>query len=308
MHGVYPRMHRIPIPSATALILAAGLLGFLTPNSLRAEKFPPLNAVASAQQVPGKFVWADMFTNEPEAAAAFYCSLFGWTSMPVEKRDKSYIILSNGDHPVAGMVQRDSGTGKRPSIWIGYISSLDASAALARAVKAGATERAPATNFKDRGYQAILSDVEGAPVGILQSTSGDRPDEEPKPGDWNWFEYYSLKPEATASFYATAFGYEAKVDDRPDKAGHVFLTSAGRARAGIAPLPAAPDARAGWLGCLRVADIDATLAKATTLGGQIIVQPRPAALGSRFAVIADPTGGEVGLVQYVDNNNPANKP
>ena len=57
-----------------------------------------------------------------------------------------------------------------------------------------------------------------------------------------------------------------------------------------------------------MADIEATVTKAVALGGKVLVAPRPAALGSRFAVISDPTGSEVGLVQYIDNANPANRP
>jgi hypothetical protein len=39
-----------------------------------------------------------------------------------------------------------------------------------------------------------------------------------------------------------------------------------------------------------------------------LLAPRPAAFESRFAIIADSTGGTVGLVEYVDNANPANRP
>ena len=90
-------MTRISIVRTAAFTAAACLLGVITPNTLRADKFPPLNPTASAQQIPGKFIWADLFSSEPEAAAAFYSSLFGWTSAPVEKNDKSYIVLSNGE-------------------------------------------------------------------------------------------------------------------------------------------------------------------------------------------------------------------
>jgi predicted enzyme related to lactoylglutathione lyase len=87
-----------------------------------------------------------------------------------------------------------------------------------------------------------------------------------------------------------------------------MLSSSGQPRAGVAPLPDRDDAKPGWLGVIRVANLDATLAQVTTLGGKVLLAPHPAAYESRFAIIADPTGGAVGLVEYVDNANPATAP
>jgi predicted enzyme related to lactoylglutathione lyase len=284
------------------------MLGAVLQASVRAEDFPALNMPATPNHVPGKFIWADMFTSDTDAAATFYCGLLGWTQAPVEQKDRSYIILSNGDHPVAGLVLRSASSQKRSGVWIGYISVANARDAVAAAVAAGGTEHAPARNFPARGFQAIITDVEGSPVGILQSTSGDPADDEPNVGEWNWFELYSLKARTTANFYATAFGYKVEEDTRTEKSNHLLLSSGGQTRAGVAPLPASPDSAAGWLPCVRVADIEATVAKTASLGGSVVVAPRPAALGSRFAVVSDPTGGTVGLVQYLDNANPAARP
>jgi hypothetical protein len=45
------------------------------------------------------------------------------------------------------------------------------------------------------------------------------------------------------------------------------------------------------------------------LGGEILVSPRAVEFGSRFAIIGDPTGGTIGLVQYQDDAaNPAKTP
>ena len=300
--------HRTSFNRLAAVFAAATMLGFGIPNPVRAAAFPPLNNPATTQQVPGKFVWADLFTSEPATAATFYCSLLGWTSAPVEQNDKSYIVLSNGDHPVAGIVLRSASAVPRPGVWIGYISVTNAKAIRAAVEPAGGREHAPARDFPKRGVQAIFTDSEGSVVGILQSSSGDPADDEPKPGDWNWFELFSQKPQATADFYRRIFGYEVKADARAEKSEHLLFSSGGRARAGVAPLPVRADSRPGWMGCVRVADIDDAAARVITLGGKVLVAPRPAALGSRFAVITDPTGGAVGLVQYVDNANPGDRP
>jgi predicted enzyme related to lactoylglutathione lyase len=301
-------MTRKAINGSAAALAVATLLAICVPIPARAASLPPLNNPATKQTFPGKFIWADLFTSEPVTAAAFYCNLFGWTSAPVEQNDKSFLILSNGDHPVAGIVMRTALSEKRPGVWIGYVSVIKPKATLAAVVAAGGKEHATARKFPNRGTQAIFSDGEGSVVGILQSSTGDPSDDEPKPGDWNWFELFSLKPQSSADFYRRAFAYEVKADTRAEKSDHLLFSSGGRARAGVAPLPIGPDAKPGWLGCVRVVDVDDVAAKAVTLGGTVLVAPRAAALGSRFAIVTDPTGGAVGLVQYVDNANPGDRP
>jgi len=301
-------MNHRSIHQLAAVFAVAISLGFALAPTLRADSFPPLNDPATNLQIPGKFIWADLFTNQPDTAATFYCGLFGWTSAPVEQHDKSYIILSNDGHPVAGVVQRSAESTKTEGVWVNYISVKKAKATLKLVEPAGGELHASAHKFPNRGIQAIFTDSEGSVVGILQSSSGDPLDNEPARGDWNWFELFSLKPKATADFYGQVIGYDVSPDTRSEKSGHFLLSAAGHARAGVASLPASPDSRSGWLGCVRVDNVDDAAAKAVTLGGTVVVPPRPAALGSRFAVVTDPTGGAVGLVQYVDNANPANRP
>ncbi len=44
------------------------------------------------------------------------------------------------------------------------------------------------------------------------------------------------------------------------------------------------------------------------LGGEVLVAPHSVEFGSRFAIILDPTGGTIGLVQYLDTANPTTSP
>src|SRR5262245_11723679 len=40
---------------------------------------PPLTTVSGSPRLPGKFVWADLVTDDVAAAQKFYGQLFGWT-------------------------------------------------------------------------------------------------------------------------------------------------------------------------------------------------------------------------------------
>jgi predicted enzyme related to lactoylglutathione lyase len=289
-----------PLYAAAALI-SAGL-----PATARAAKFPPLNSPATTEHIPGKLIWADLFTTDPDGATKFYCGLLGWTATPIEQKGKGYVIFSNGGTAVAGLAPRSAAGANRPSRWIGYFAVADIDASLAAVSKDGGTVRAPSRNFPSRGYQAIVSDKDGNPIGLLQSSSGDPLDGETKPGAWNWFEIYAGSPKAASDFYHDVFGFAVSNETSSDRKSDFVLSCAGLARGGIAPLPEGNDVRPSWLGVIRVANLDQTLAKVPGLGGEILVAPHSVEFGSRFAIILDSTGGTVGLVEYIDSANPAN--
>ncbi len=299
-------MHTKSILRLAPVLTASAMLGIGLAAPVRAASFPPLNSPATTEHRPGKLVWADLFTTDPDGATKFYCSLLGWTAAPVDQKGKGYTIFSNDGKPVAGLSPRTAKGANHPSRWIGYYAVMDIDATLALVSKDGGTVRAPSRNFPDRGHEAIVSDKDTVPIGLLQSSSGDSPDSEPKPGNWNWFEIYVRSPKDTSDFYHDAIGFDVAPETKSDRKSDFVLSSAGQARGGIAPLPAGEDAKPSWLGVIRVADLDATLAKVPGLGGEVLVAPHSVEFGSRFAIILDPTGGTVGLVQYMDNANPAN--
>lgn len=290
------------------IVALASLAGFGFLASARAATFPALNSPASPEHRAGKLVWADLFTTDPAGATNFYCRLLGWTAATLDQKGESYTVFSNGDRPVAGLAPRSGRGGDHPSRWIGYFAVTDIAATLQGVTKNGGKLRAPAHNFPDRGRQAIVADKDGIPIGLLQSSSGDPLDGEPKAGDWNWFELYVKAPKDSSDFYRAAIGFDVAPETNSDRKSDFVLSSVGQARGGIAPLPEGADVKPSWLGVIRVADLDKILALVPGLGGEVLVAPHEFEFGSRFAIILDSTGGTVGLVQYADNANPANNP
>jgi len=294
------KLRLAPIYAAAAL-LSAGI-----PVSTHAAKFPPLNTPATTEHIPGKLIWADLFTTDPDGATKFYCGLLGWTATAIEQKGKGYTVFSNEGSPIAGLAPRSVKGANHPSRWIGYFAVTDIAAAVATVSKDGGTVRAPSRNFPDRGHQAIVSDKDGLPVGLLQSSSGDSLDREPKPGSWNWFELYVKSPKDASDFYRDVVGFSVAPETNSNRKSDFVLSSAGHDRGGVAPLPEGDDVKPSWLGVIRVANLDQTLAKVPGLGGEVLVAPHSVEFGSRFAIILDSTGGTLGLVEYIDGANPAN--
>ena len=291
-----------------AVALATALLGLGLPIPAHAAAFPPLNQPATKESHPGKFVWVELFTADPAAATKFYSGVFGWTAVTLNQQGVAYTVFSNGSHLVAGLRLRSASAAKRAARWVPYIAVTDIASSLRNVAAAGGEVRAPAREFPKIGSQAIITDNEGSPVGLLHSSSGDSADVEPVPGEWNWFHLLVKDPQTAADFYRRVFSYDVAPDARVQKTNELLFSSGSLNRGGVSVLPDQEGAKPGWLGIVRVANLDETLARIPALGGSVIVAPHEAALGSRFALIADPTGGSVGIVEYIDNANPATRP
>src|SRR3974377_906771 len=97
-------------------------LAGMTLNGCAAPKklyMPPLPAVDHSPQLPGKFVWADLVTDDVPAARNFYGRMFGWTFSEVG----NYTIAANDERPLGGIFQppRPADASAKPR-WLGYLS------------------------------------------------------------------------------------------------------------------------------------------------------------------------------------------
>jgi uncharacterized protein len=130
---------------------------------------PPTNV-----QVPGRWVWIDLFTEDADAALRFYGQLFGWTFEARNAGERSYAVARAGSEPVGGIMQRrHTYVQERGSRWVGVISVPDVARAARYAAEHGGKVLLPPRNLPGRGQVAFLADPEGAPFGVIRSAAGD---------------------------------------------------------------------------------------------------------------------------------------
>jgi predicted enzyme related to lactoylglutathione lyase len=139
---------------------------------------------------------------------------------------------------------------------------------------------------------------------MLSSSSGDGGDYLSTPGEWIWSSLLTSDPAKSADFYKSVFGYE--VYDLPSEDGlqHLILASDDYARAGIHTLPAGHE-HPRWLDFVRVIDTRKAIAQAVALGGRVLVEPHLDRHGGQVAVIADPYGAPVGLMEWTEADSEA---
>jgi len=98
------------------------------------------------------------------------------------------------------------------------------------------------------------------------------------------------------AFYETLLGWETQ-DGPPESGGYVMCLANGRLVAGIGPKMGPADAPSAWTTYISSDDADATAAKITSAGGQVLAEPFDVLDVGRMSVAADPGGAVFGIWQ-----------
>ena len=107
------------------------------------------------------------------------------------------------------------------------------------------------------------------------------------------FEVVGKDQKALQDYYSQLFGWKINTDN-PGGYGMTDPAATGI----VIGVGGTPDGSAGHVtGYITVPDIDATLAKATDLGGRVIMPKFEPGGGAVLALVADPEGHVIGLTQ-----------
>jgi predicted enzyme related to lactoylglutathione lyase len=287
---------RYPTALLGALLLSAG------PAFAQRIELPPISDPASAEHHVGKFIWTELATPDLAAAKVFYGKLLGWTFRDLRAGERGYAVALLGDQPVAGLLQKAAPVGeqRRPA-WLAFIAVRDVDAAAKVALDHGAKTVFGPRTFSRRGRQAVFADPEGATFAVLASSSGDPGDFLAAPGAWIWSSLLARDADKEAAFYQTLVGYDVFELPSEDKLDHLLLSSDDYARASVNAFPDSASRRyPHWVNFVRVVDAADASARAVALGGRILVEPHLDRHGARVALVADPSGALLGLMEWSD--------
>jgi len=277
-----------------ALLLSCGC----RVTAANTPQLPPLTTVSGSPRLPGKFVWADLVTDDALVAQKFYSELFGWKFHDYG----GYFIGMNDERPLCGMFQRPRPKDRiaQPR-WFGYLSVSNVEKAQHAVTKAGGRVLAEPKKMPKRGEQAVFADAEGAIFGVVKSSAGDPEDFLAEPGDWIWIQLLSRDARKAAEFYRAVAGYEIIENTATNQQSDYVLTSKGYARATVRTIPPAKEqVQPNWLPFVRVKNVGESVAQAKQLGGKALIEPKPELFGGKVAVVADPTGAAIGLLEWSD--------
>jgi hypothetical protein len=274
--------------------------------------------------IPGVPCWVDTTQPDPDAALAFYGGLFGWDfedGMP-EGAGSHYFMgrIRGGD--VAAISSAPDGA-PPAAAWNTYIWVDDADVAAKKAVDAGGTVVAEPFDVMDAGRMAVLADPEGAVFSVWQAREHKGAKVVNEHGALNFNGLATRDAAGAERFYGAVFGWTAlslpsgPMWTLPAYGDHLEEATPGlrkqMAEMGapdgfvdvVAALnPIADDdtqTPAHWSVTFGVDDVDATVATARELGGEIQHGPVDAPW-TKMAVIRDPQGATFIASQFVPEN------
>lgn len=246
---------------------------------------------------PGTFCWTDLSTTDAAAAKRFYTQLFGWTAvdMPVGP-DMTYTMLQIEGKDVTALYQQGPEEQGMPPHWNSYVSASSAEDIAARAKALGGTVLVEAMDVMDLGRMAIVQDPTGAVLGVWQPKSYIGAGLIGQTGALCWNEVATRDTQKAGEFYTQLFGWTSKTEDMGGTFYTVFFKGDQMSAGMLQITPEWGDVPPHWMVYFAVDDCDASVEKAKSLGGQVLVPPRDVPGTGRFATLQDPQGAVFSII------------
>jgi hypothetical protein len=262
---------------------------------------------------------------DPEAAASFYGSLFGWEledAMPPGSEMHYYIgRIRGGD--VAAISSISEGAPPM-ALWNTYVWVDNADDTASKVREAGGSVLMEPFDVMDAGRMAVFADPEGAVFCVWQANRHKGARVVNEHGALNFNSLNTRDPAAAKSFYGSVFGWETLTLDggaemwtlpgygdyleRDTPGLRKMVAEAGAPErfvdvvASIMPLPADhDDVPAHWSVTFAVDDADGIAQRAVELGGKVLAGPLDAPW-VRMAIISDPQGATFIASKFVPEN------
>jgi predicted enzyme related to lactoylglutathione lyase len=275
--------------------------------------------------IPGVPCWVDTSQPDPEAAVDFYRGLFGWEFedvMPPESEGRYFLArLRGGDVAAVGSIPEAV---PQVAMWNTYVWVDSADDTASKVGAAGGAVVMEPFDVMDAGRMAVLTDPEGAAFCAWQAKENKGAAIVNEPGSLNFNGLNTRDIEGAKSFYGSVFGWTTLAldggaemwtlpgygdyleRDNPDLRKQTAEAGGPEGFvdvvASINPIPDdQPDTPPHWSVTFAVDDADATAAKATELGGTVIVPPFDAPW-VRMTIINDPQGATFIASKFVPEN------
>jgi len=293
--------------------------------------------------IPGVPCWVDASEPDPDSALDFYGGLFGWEFEDVMRpsSEGKYFIArheaaSSSIFDVSGALRNGDVAGIRPipeaappmAMWNTYFWVDSADEAASNVRDAGGGIMVEPFDFMDACRMGVFTDREGAAFGVWEAKEHKGARLVNDPGALVFNGLNTRDVDGAKSFYGSVFGWQTgsigggaegwtlpgygnwlEREHHPDLRKQM---AAAGAPAGfedivgaIIPIPAdQANTPAHWSVTFATDDADATAAKATELGGKVIVPPFDAPWSTatytiRITVISDTQGATFGASKFV---------
>ena len=249
-----------------------------------------------SKHIPNTPGWIDIGT-DVDAGKAFYTGLFGWSTADAGPPEETggYGFFTTGDGKMLAGYGPQQNPG--PPFWTTYVIVDSAEDIAAKVKAAGGGVVVEPMAVMDQGTMAVFTDAEGAFISVWQPGAHTGAQVVREPGAFTWCELNTRDLAGAKAFYESVFGWGAVTSGEGSPMPYTEFKLGGESVAGMMEMGGhmPPEVPPHWLIYVEVADTDASVATASSLGGTVIV-PGTDFPGGRFAVLQDPQGATFGIM------------
>lgn len=246
----------------------------------------------------GTFSWADLASTDANKSKAFYTTLIGWQADDIPIGGGAvYTMLKHEGSTVTALsqMQPEMAANGIPSHWNNYVTVDDVDALAKKVTELSGIVIAELFDVFDNGRMMVLQDPGGAMLSLWQPRNHIGAELVNTPGAMSWNQLSTRDVDKVRAFYIALLGWQINKDENQN---YYYILNNGRMNGGIMPMDENfGDMPSVWATYFSVADIDATAAKAQTIGGNLLMPVMDAGGNGRLAVIADPTGAVCTFIQ-----------
>jgi predicted enzyme related to lactoylglutathione lyase len=175
-------------------------------------------------------------------------------------------------------------------MWNSYVNVDSVDETVAKVEAAGGSVGMPAMDVMTSGRMAFVADPTGATIGLWEPKDHKGAGLVNEDGTLTWNELMTDDIASAGAFYASAFGWDAEVNDMPGgfqytsyKVGDNYVAGMMEKQSQMQQVPN------NWGVYFAVDDCDGCAARITELGGTVMQPPFDTPIG-RMAVASDPQG------------------
>ena len=248
---------------------------------------------------PGSFSWAELATSDTKAAKAFYSGLFGWTfeDGPMGPNPEDiYTRNQIGGKDVGALYtlrpgQKQIGV---PPNWGTYFTVADVRATTHKVKPAGGTVLVEPFDVMGLGDMSVVQGPEGAVFSLWQAKQNIGFTAMGLKNMPCWTELQTNDAVKSGKFLVDVIGFKLKTG--PD-GEYTELQRGDTSIGGMRPMKQGEPWPPNWLIYFDVADCDATVQKAESLGGKVYMPATDIEKVGRFAILSDPQGAVFAIIK-----------
>jgi uncharacterized protein len=253
----------------------------------------------------GSPAWFELGTTDQDGAKAFYAGLFGWGVEDNPMGDGSvYTIFKLGGRDVAAaytLMPEQTAQGVPPS-WNVYFKSDNTDATAAQVVASGGQVVMPPFDVEGYVRMAVCTDPENAVFSLYQPREHTGAAAVRESHAICWVELATRDLARAEAFYSGIFGWTMSDHHASPPSGYRMFGNADGMLGGLLQMtPEWGEMPSHWSIYIQVENVDATVARAESLGGKLCFPAFDAPGVGRLARIDDPAGSGFYVITFLES-------